>query len=80
MSNPIEILKGFMGKGGNPQQLLQKAMGMTNNSNPMISNLVSMAQNGDAKSVEQFARNICKERGIDFDKEFNAFMSNFNKR
>ena len=76
----MEILKGFVEKGGNPQQLLQKAMGMTNNSNPMISNLVNLAQSGNKEQVEQFARNICKERGIDFDKEFNAFMSNFNKR
>ena len=76
----MEILKDFVGKGGNPQQLLQKAMGMTNNSNPMISNLVNLAQSGNKEQVEQFARNICKERGIDFDKEFNAFMSNFNKR
>lgn len=78
--NPIEILKGFMGKGGNPQELLQKAMGMTNNSNPMIANLINLAKTGNKEQVEQFARNICKERNIDFDKEFNAFMSNFNKR
>lgn len=76
--NPMEILKGFMGKGGNPQELVQRAMG--NNSNPMINNLLSMAQSGNEKGIEQFARNYCKERNIDFDKEFNAFMSNFNKR
>lgn len=77
--NPIEILKGFMGKGGNPQELVMKAIGMSNG-NPMISNLVNMAKNGNSQGVEQFARNYFKERGIDFDKEFNSFMSNFNKR
>lgn len=77
--NPIEILKGFMGKGGNPQQLLQKAIGMNGNNNPMIANLVNLSKNGNKEQVEQIARNMCKERGIDFDKEFNAFMSNFNK-
>jgi hypothetical protein len=45
--NPMEILKGFMGKGGNPQELVQRAMG--NNSNPMINNLLSMAQSGNEK-------------------------------
>ena len=75
--NPIDILKGFMGKGGNPQQLVQKAMLMNNNNNPMISNLISMAQSGNSQGIEQFARNYCKERNIDFDKEFNSFMSNF---
>lgn len=76
--NPMEVLKGFMVKGGNPQELVQRAMG--NNSNPMINNLLSMAQSGNQKGIEQFARNYCKERNMDFDKEFNAFMSNFNKR
>ena len=75
--NPIDILKGFMGKARNPQQLVQKAMLMNNNNNPMISNLISMAQSGNSQGIEQFARNYCKERNIDFDKEFNSFMSNF---
>ena len=77
--NPMDILKGFMGKGGNPQQLIQKAMGMSGNKNPMIANLLSMAQSGNQQGIEQFARNYCKERNMDFDKEFSAFMSNFNK-
>ena len=77
--NPIEILKGFMGKGGNPKELVMKAMGMSSG-NPMISNLVNMAKQGNSQGVEQFARNYLKERGIDFDKEFNSFMSNFNRR
>ena len=52
---------------------------MNGNNNPMIANLVNLSKNGDKEQVEQIARNMCKERGIDFDKEFNAFMSNFNK-
>ena len=73
--NPIEILKGFMGKGGNPQELVMKAMGMSSG-NPMISNLVNMAKQGNYQGVERFARNYLKEKGLDFDKEFNAFMKN----
>lgn len=46
-------------------------------SNPMFRDLIQKAQKGDKQSVENFARNICKERGIDFDKEFANFMSNF---
>ena len=75
--NPIQVLQNFMGKGGNPQQLLQKAMGMNGNNNPMIANLMNLAKSGNKEQVEQFARNVCKERGIDFDKEFNSFISNF---
>ena len=47
------------------------------NNNPMFRDLIQKAQKGDKQSVENFARNICKERGIDFDKEFANFMSNF---
>ena len=47
------------------------------NSNPMFRDLIQKAQKGDKQSVENFARNICKERGLDFDKEFATFMSNF---
>lgn len=47
------------------------------NNNPMFRDLIDKAQKGDRQSVENFARNICKEKGIDFDKEFRAFMSNF---
>lgn len=78
--NPIQLIQSFMNSGGNPQQLLMKAIGMNNNNNPMINNLISLAQKGDSKSIEQFARNYMKERGMDFDKEFSSFMSNFNKR
>lgn len=80
MMNPMQVLQTFMGKGGNPQQLVMKALGMVGNSNPMISNLVNMANQGNSQGVEQFARNFMKEKGMDFDKEFNSFMNNFNKR
>lgn len=78
--NPMEILKGFANKGGNPQQLLQRAISMNKNNNPMIANLVKLAQSGNKEEVEQFARNCCKERGIDFDKEFASFIGSINKR
>ena len=78
--NPLQILQSFMGKGGNPQDLVMKAIGMAGNNNPVIRNLVNMAKQGDSQSVEQFARNFFREKGMDFDKEFSSFMSNFNKR
>ena len=81
MNSPMQILQMFMSGGGNPQQLLMNALSMMGmNKNPMITNLINMANNGQGQQVEQFARNILKERGIDFDKEFAAFMQNINKR
>lgn len=78
MMNPIQVLKTFLGNGGNPQDLVLKTISQ-NNSNPMINNLVNMAKQGNPQSIETFARNYCKERGVDFDQEFSKFMSNFKK-
>ena len=80
MNNPLQLLQTFITNKGNPQQLLLRAMSMMGNNNPMIENLVNMANSGDTKGVEQFARNILKEKGIDFDKEFPNFMNSINKR
>ena len=73
-NNPIEMIKSFM-KQGNPQQLVEKFV--MNNTNPMLRQLVEKAKSGDTKGVEEFARNIYKQQGRDFDKEFSQFMSNF---
>lgn len=72
MNNPIEMIKGLMSKGESPQQMISNMI--SQNSNPMMQNLTKMAQSGNSQEVENFARNICKEKGIDFDKEFSNFM------
>lgn len=72
MNNPIEMIKGLMSKGESPQQMITNMI--SQNSNPIMQNLMQMAQNGNIQEVENFARNICKEKGIDFDKEFSNFM------
>lgn len=73
-NNPIEMIKSFI-KQGNPQQLVERLV--MNNTNPMLRQLIDKAKNGDTKGVEEFARNIYKQQGRDFDKEFSQFMSNF---
>ena len=47
-------------------------------SNPMAQNVINMAKNGDVDGIEQFGRNIAKEKGIDFDKEFANFKNQFH--
>lgn len=75
MNNPLNLMKAFM-KGGNSPQDLLKAM-VANNNNPLLQNVVKMANNGNTEGVENFARNIFKNQGRDFDKEFGEFMKNF---
>ena len=71
--NPIQTIKNFIGKGLSPEKIVQNL----NVQNPMIENLIIMAKNGNTKGVEDFARNMFKERGRDFDKELEAFKKNF---
>ena len=68
----------MLGAMKNPQQFLQQIMG--NNQmmqNPIIKNTVKMAQSGDTKGIEQLARNLCKEKGINADDMFNQMKNNF---
>lgn len=73
--NPIQMLQVMK----NPQQFLQQMMGNSSvMKNPMARNAMQMAQNGDYKGIEQMARNLCKEKGIDFDKSFSDFKNQFH--
>ena len=73
--NPIQIIN--MMKNKNPQELI---MSMIGNQNPMFNNLIQLAKNNNKSAVENIARNICKEKGIDYDKEFTSFMENFKNQ
>ena len=72
--NPLNMIKGMMGIS-NPKDMAMKML--KNNTNPIFANLTQMMEKGDDKGIEQFARNICKEKNIDFDKQFGEFMNNF---
>lgn len=52
---------------------LKNIMGNTQKiqSNPMAQNIFNMYQNHDSKGLEQMYRNMCKERGIDADEQYN---------
>jgi len=71
--NPINMIKQYMLQGLTPKGILNKM----NINNPILNNVINMAQNGNTKGVETFARNICKQRGLDFDTEFNKFKNTF---
>ena len=75
MNNSVSNLRTFINNGGNAQQVVQRLI--QSNTNPMINNLMKLAQKGEINSVENFARNMFKEQGRDFDKEFNEFMNHF---
>lgn len=61
MNNPLQMLGAIR----NPEQFIQQAM---NNSqmmkNPIFKNTVDMMKRGDNKGLEEMARNLCAEKGI----------------
>ena len=72
MMNPLQLI-GMIKNGGNPQQMVMNMLQNIGGNNPMMANVLNMAQSGNTKQIEQFARNICKERGVSFDDEFAKF-------
>lgn len=72
-ANPMQLIKMFMNGGKNAQEIVMEIT--KNNNNPIISNLIKMAQEGNTQEIENIARNMFKEQGRDFDKEFSEFMS-----
>ena len=72
--NPMQMLQNFITKGLSPQKIAEQMVG---NNNPMMANLIKMANTGDTDGVEKVARNMFKEKGRDFDKEFSEFKSKF---
>lgn len=75
--NPMNIFQMMRNK--NPQQFLQQMIG--NNqimSNPLMKNTIEMAQNGNMQGIEQMARNLCKEKGLNADDLLNQIKSKIN--
>ena len=62
----------------NPQDFLQKMM--NNNAvmqNPVAKNTFEMLKKGDSKGLEQVARNLYQENGVDIDKAMKQIKSQF---
>lgn len=45
--------------------------------NPIMQNLANLIKEGKTEEIEKVVRNIAKERGMDYDKEFKAFRNTF---
>lgn len=74
--NPIQLMQ-YIRKSGNPQQFMLNVMQEQSNNNPVITNLLSLAKANKTEDIEKIARNLLKEQGKDFDKEFANFKQMF---
>ena len=75
--NPMDFLNMVRG-GQNPQQMMLNVLQQGNN--PMSQNLFNLAKQGNTAQIEQIARNLCAQRGMDFDREFNSFKQQLGIR
>lgn len=67
--NLTSFIKNYMLRGLTPKGIVKQVAG----NNPMINNLINMAEKGDNQGIENFARNVLKERGLNYDEEFKKF-------
>ena len=74
--NPMELIAQIR-RGQNPQQLMLGILESQAAQNPIYANLLQMAKDGRTADIEAFARNVAKEKGIDFDKEFSRFKKQY---
>lgn len=70
--NPMQLIQMVKGSG-NPQQFVLNMLEQSAGNNPMMKNLLTLAKENKTQDVEQIARNMFKEQGMDFDKEFAGF-------
>ena len=74
--NPMFLIQQIR-QGKNPQQLMMGILESSAATNPIYANLLNMAKEGRTSEIEAFARNVAKEKGIDFDKEFSKFKRQY---
>lgn len=60
-------------QGQNPQQLVMGVLEGEMANTPMGKNLLRLVKENKPNEIEKIVRNLCEQRGIDFDKEFTAF-------
>lgn len=70
--NPAQLIK-MIRSGNNPQQLMMSVLEQRMSGNPLYENLLALAKDNNTSEIEMIARNLTKERGLDFDKEFAKF-------
>lgn len=64
-------------KGYRPEQITLNIVESKMKGSPLGDNLIKLAHEGNGAEIERIARNLAKQQGIDFDKEFGEFKKQF---
>lgn len=70
----INMFMQMFRSGGNPQQIITQMLQSQAAQNPMYANLLTL----DEKGIEEYARNLAKEKGLNFDEEFKKFKQTYH--
>ena len=71
--NQVEQILAMVKNRQNPSQMIISLLQQQAQNSPMGQNLLNLAQTHNAADIEKIARNICQQKGLDFDTEFTAF-------
>ena len=72
----IKLISSF--KNQDPSALVSNMVNeAASQGNPIMQNLAGLIKEGKTDEIEKVVRNIAKERGVDYDKEFKAFKNTF---
>ena len=73
MNNPLNLVQIFR----NPEPFMRQIMQSPQfKSNPMAQNVIEMKNNNDVQGLTEMAKNVCKEKGIDFDGLYSQLKQN----
>lgn len=62
----------------NPMQMIiNRIQQQIGGNNPLANNVIGMAQRNDVGGLEQFARNIANEKGVDVDQYYKQALQMF---
>lgn len=75
MINPMQFMQIMQSK--NPQQALMNVLNQQSRNNPILKNVFDMVQNGDSKGIEEMARNLAKEKGVNADEAVQQIRKQF---
>lgn len=73
MNNAVGLAKIFR----NPEPFMRQIMNSPQfKNNPMAQNVMDMRDKNDVQGLTDMARNVCKEKGIDFDGLYSQLKQN----
>lgn len=73
----FKLISSF--KNQNPADIVSNMVSeaASQGNNPVMQNLANLIKEGKTDEIESVVRNVAKERGLDYDKEFKAFRDTF---